>query len=82
MFQDPKFWLAVSFFIFFAFMLKVVLPKIILILKNRSDEISKKFNEIEKLRKKAQNTLDEAKIIHDNMTKEAEKIIENANNEA
>lgn len=82
MFQDPKFLLAVSFFIFLGFMIKLALPRIIIALKNRSDEIYKKFNEIEVLKDDARKALLESQLIRKNMEKEAIKIINEANNEA
>ena len=81
MFQDPKFLLAVSFFIFLGFMIKLVLPRIITALKNRSDEIYKKFSEIEVLEDNARQALLESQSIRKNMEKEAIKIINEANNE-
>jgi F-type H+-transporting ATPase subunit b len=81
MFQDPKFWLAVSFFIFLGFLIKVILPKVIIILKDKSDEISQKFDEIESLKNKAEKLLCESILIRENIEKEANKIISNANEE-
>jgi F-type H+-transporting ATPase subunit b len=82
MLQDPKFWLAVSFVIFAYFIFKLVLPKIILALKNKRDEISNKFQEIEDLRNRTEKYLAEAELIHKNIKQEAKKIIDEANNEA
>ena len=73
---DATFWVAVSFFIFFGFLIYLKVPqKINSSLNNQINEIKKELNESEKLKIEAKNLLSNYENKIDKSKKETQEII-------
>ncbi len=59
--MDEKFWLAVSFFTFLAFLLKYVRPYLIKAIDGHSQKIAEEINAAKDARQKAEKLLEDAK---------------------
>jgi F-type H+-transporting ATPase subunit b len=76
---DATFWVAVSFFIFFLFLIYLKVPhKINSSLTNQINEIKKELDEANKLKTEAQNLLSDCESKIDKSKKETQKIINRA----
>ena len=82
MFQDPKFWVSVAFFITLAAIYRPVSRAIFKALDDRADRIGQQLDEAQRLREEAQKTLAEYKRMQRDAVKESEQILANARNEA
>jgi len=82
MFHDPKFWLAVSFTIFFVLIIKYVGPIILKLLDKNIDTITNRLKEAEEIRKKAQQLLKDAKKYHDESIKLSNQLVKDAKEES
>jgi len=81
-FSDPRFWLAVSFFIFLTLVAKYLMPKIIESLDNKSQQILNQIKIAEQSRQKAEQLLLEAQKHHEESLIYCAKLIEDAKSEA
>ena len=76
---DATFWVAISFFIFFLFLIYLKVPhKINSSLTNQINEIKKELDEANKLKTEAQNLLSDCENKIDKSKKETQKIINRA----
>jgi F-type H+-transporting ATPase subunit b len=82
MLHDSKFWLAISFFIFVALIIKYALPKILAALDNKSKQIANDIEQAKQMRQKAEQLLLEAKKHHEESLLYCQKLISNAQKEA
>ncbi|MEL0107153.1 MAG: F0F1 ATP synthase subunit B [Rhodospirillaceae bacterium] len=82
MFQDPTFWVLVSFVIFIALIGKKIWTMITDALDARADSIKAELDEAEKLREEAQDLLAKYQRLQRDAAREAEDIIERARTEA
>lgn len=82
MLADPRFWVAVSFFIFFALTYKKIAKFAFGALDDRSAKIKKELDEARRLREEAQGILDQYKQKQAHYMKEAEEILANAKRDA
>ncbi|MFT5703869.1 MAG: F-type H+-transporting ATPase subunit b [Rickettsiales bacterium] len=80
-FSDPTFWLAVSFSIFTALILKYVLPKITAALDNKSKQIADDIAKAKNSKEQADQFLIDAKKHYEESTRHCQKLIEDAKNE-
>ncbi len=81
-FSDPKFWLAISFLIFLALIIKYALPKIISILDSKSQQIAKQISDAQQMKERAEGLLLAAKKYHEESLLYCQKLIENAKDDA
>ena len=80
---DASFWVAVSFFIFFAGLIYLKVPqKINASLNSKINEIRKELNESEKLKEEAKVLLSNCEIKIDKPKKETKQIIDEAQNQS
>lgn len=82
MFQDPTFWVLVSFVIFVALLGKTLWTMITKALDERAETIKSELDEAEKLREEAQDLLAKYQRLQRDAVKEAENIVERARTEA
>ena len=82
MFSDPRFWLAISFCIFLALLIKYVFPKIAAALDSKTKQIADQISAAKQMRESAEQLLLEAKKHHDESLQYCHKLIENAKDEA
>ncbi len=82
MFQDPTFWVAVAFVIFFAAAGKKIASALTGALDARGAAIAKEIQEAERLREEAQHLLAEYKRKQRDALSEAEEILNHAQIEA
>ncbi len=82
MFLDPRFWLTVSFTIFFVLVLKFILPKILKALDNKSKQITDDMEQAKKMREKAEELLLAAKKYHEESLTFCQKLLDDAKKEA
>jgi F-type H+-transporting ATPase subunit b len=83
MFEDPTFWVAVAFVIFFAIIFWLKVHKALFAgLDKRIARIKNELDEAQSLREEAQKTLAEYKRKQRDALAEAEKIVEHAKEEA
>jgi len=80
--NDPKFWVAVSFFLFLALAWKPLVLRIVKLLDARAERIRAEISEAERLRSEAEALLREAKGKHEAARAEAEAVLANAREEA
>jgi F-type H+-transporting ATPase subunit b len=81
-FQDPKFWLAISFTIFTILMLKYVLPIILKSIDGKVSQITKNLADAEKMRKQAEKLLKSAQDYHKESVKYSDQLIKDSKVEA
>ena len=80
---DATFWIAISFFIFFAILIYLKVPqKINNSLSDKINEIKKELEEAEKLKEEAKNLFSDYENKIDKSKKETEKIIDSAKKES
>ena len=80
---DATFWVAISFFIFFAILIYLKVPqKINNSLTDKINEIQKELEEAEKLKEKAKNLFADYENKIDKSKKEAKEIIKSAKKES
>ena len=80
---DATFWLAISFFIFFAILIYLKVPqKINYSLTNKINEIQKELEEAEKLKEEAKNLFADYENKIDKSKKETKEIIDSAKKES
>lgn len=78
MFQDPRFWLAISFVIFLSAMLKYVVPLVINGLDKKSQKIQDEINQAKALKLQAEQLLEEAKKHQQEAVLYSQKLVEEA----
>jgi F-type H+-transporting ATPase subunit b len=81
MLHDPKFWLAIAFFIFIGAAIKYVLPIIIKMIDGKRAFISEQIAKANEMRLKAENLLAEAEKYHKDSIVYSEELIEVAKKE-
>jgi F-type H+-transporting ATPase subunit b len=82
MLHDPKFWLAVAFFIFVGAAIKYIIPVVIKMIDQKRNQISENLNQANELRLSALKLLEEAeKYYQDSITLSSE-LIERARKES
>ena len=81
MLHDPKFWLAIAFFIFIGAAIKYVLPIIIKMIDGNRAFISEQIAKANEMRVKAENLLAEAEKYHKDSIVYSEELIEVAKKE-
>lgn len=81
-FQDPKFWVAVSFFLFLALAWKPVIMRIVGMLDERAAKIRAEIDEAGRLRAEAETMLKRAEAARSAAEQEAAAIIAHARDEA
>lgn len=79
---DPKFWVAVSFFLFLVLAWKPLITKIIAALDSRAARIRAEIDEAAKLREEAEGILREARAKRDAAAAEAQEVLAHAREEA
>ena len=80
---DATFWVAISFFIFFGFLIYLKVPqKINKSLTDEINKIKKEINEAEKLKNEAKNLLNKYESKIDKSKKETQQIINKAKKES
>jgi len=80
---DATFWIAISFFIFFAFLIYLKVPqKINNSLTDKINEIQKELEEAEKLKEEAKNLFTDYENKIDKSNKETKEIIDSAKKES
>ena len=80
---DATFWVGVSFVLFFGVLIYLKVPqKINSLLNNMIENIRNELDEAEKLKKEANDLLNESQEKLDNAQKENEQIIRNAREES
>jgi len=80
---DATFWIAISFFIFFAFLIYLKVPqKINNSLTDKINEIQKELEEAEKLKEEAKNLFTDYENKIDKSKKETKEIIDSAKKES
>ena len=82
MFLDPRFWLAISFFIFLALMIKYIMPKIINALDNKSKHIADEIEQARQMKERAEQLLLEAKKHHQESLLYCQKLLTDTKNAA
>jgi F-type H+-transporting ATPase subunit b len=82
MFHDPKFWLAISFIIFAAFMLKYAVPAILGMIDNKVKRISGDIREASEAKASAEKLLAKAEEYYQESIALAQKLIADAEVEA
>ncbi|MDW8444536.1 MAG: F0F1 ATP synthase subunit B [Acetobacteraceae bacterium] len=80
--NDPKFWVAVSFFVFLAVAWKPLILRILRLLDARAERIRSEIAEAERLRAEAEALLRDAKARHEAAKAEAEAMLAHAREEA
>ncbi len=80
--SDPKFWVAVSFFVCLAVAWKPVILRIVRLLDARSERIRAEIAEAGRLRAEAEALLRDAKAKHEAARAEAEALLVHAREEA
>lgn len=80
--QDPTFWVAMSFFIFIAIAAKYIWPLIGRGLDSRAEKIAEQLEAAAKLRREAEELLKHYEKQQKQALKEAEEILENAKRDA
>ena len=80
MFNDPQFWVAVSFFLFIAAIFNPVRKILVSNLDNQIKQIKNKINEAENLKNEAKVTLGEVKQRQSDVQKEIEELKVEAKN--
>lgn len=80
--EDPRFWMAVSFVLFVALFVKVVLPVILKALDQRTDTIKTQLEQAEKLRIEAETLLADSKRKQEEATQEAAHLVAQAQKDA
>lgn len=81
-YQDPTFWVAISFLIVIVFLAKPVGKAIKLMLATRADKIEARLKEARELRDETQNLLAEYKRKYKTADKQAEDIVKKAKTQA
>lgn len=79
---DPKFWVAISFVLFIALAAKYIWPAIARTLDKRADAIKEQLEQAERLRNEAEMLLAEYERQKQQMLKDAEDILANAQRDA
>ena len=80
---DATFWVAISFFIFFAGLIYLKVPqKINVSLINQINEIKKELDEAERLKVEAKNLLSDYENKIDKSKKESKEIVDKAKKES
>ena len=82
MLHDPKFWLAISFLIFVAAMLKFAVPLIMKIIDDKVAKTSSDINSAAELKNKAEQLLAEAEKYYQDSIAHSQKLIADAGIEA
>ncbi len=82
MLEDPRFWVAVSFFIFFALTYKKIGKFAFGALDDRTAKIKHELDEARRLREEAQGILEQYKQKQAHYMKEAEQILVDAKKDA
>jgi F-type H+-transporting ATPase subunit b len=80
-FSDPKFWLTISFLIFFLLMLKYVMPKITSLLDDQSKRIADQISQAQDLKNQAEKLLIESKKQYESSLIYCKKLIDDAKSE-
>ncbi len=81
-FLDPRFWLAVSFFIFLALMIKYALPAILKMLDGKANMVAEEVLKASEAKAKAEQLLADAEINFQNAITFSKKLIADAEKEA
>lgn len=79
---DPKFWVAVSFFLFLALAWKPLIRTMLVALDSRADRIRGEIDEAARLRREAEAILRDARARRDAATAEAQQVLAHAREEA
>ncbi len=79
---DPKFWVAVSFFVFLVIAWKPLILRIVRLLDARAERIRAEIAEAGRLRAEAEGLLRDAKAKHETARAEAEALLAHAREEA
>jgi F-type H+-transporting ATPase subunit b len=82
MLHDPKFWLAISFIIFIAAMLKFAMPAILGMIDNKVKHVTGEIMEASKAKANAEKLLAEAEKYYQESIELAQKLIADAETEA
>jgi F-type H+-transporting ATPase subunit b len=82
MFLDPKFWLAVSFFIFLFLAIRYVMPKIMGLLNFKTKQIAEEIDQAKHLKQRAEQLLLEAKSYHQESLLYCQNLVIDAKQEA
>ncbi len=78
MFHDPKFWLAISFVIFVALIIKYAFPVILKMIDGKVDQITKSIKDVQEAKITAEKLLKDAQQYYDDSVKYGDKIIKDA----
>ena len=81
-YNDPHFWVAVSFVLFVGVFIKYILPAIIKALDTRAVQISHQLEQANRLREEAEALLAASKLQQEAMRAEAENILAHAERDA